>query len=171
MHHIKTVTVLATLLLLMVGFTGCVGSENDVDAIKTTAQEISDSSTLPMELLTPHSDVDEGDYEDYISNFMSFDYYGKDFRISFSGFPTDENDFFLTDITWTGIDYDLFGVKVGDHPNLALDKLKSWGWVHTDGSYTKIFEKDGIALKVTGGEKIEEISIHIPTKYTSGNLY
>ena len=171
MHRIKTVTVLATLLLLMVLFTGCVDSEKGVDAIQRTAQEINDSSTLPMALLMSKSDADKSGYEEYIPNFTSFDYYGKDFISSFFRFPTDKDDFFLTDITWTGTEYDLFGVKIGDDHVQAVDTFKSWGYVYTDDGYFQIFEKDGIILKLKGREMIAEISIHIPTEFINRSLY
>jgi len=171
MYRKKTTAFLVSICLLMALFAGCVGSESAVDAIEQVAQEINESSTLPMALLTPKFDIDGSYYEEYIPNFMSFDYYGNDFMIRFCGFPTDEDDFFLTDITWTCIDYDLFGIKIGDELIKAADTLKSWGYVHTGGNYIQEFEKDGVVLELSGQELVEEIAIHIPSEYTSGNLY
>ena len=197
MNHAKTGGCFAVMLVLTVFFTGCVSSESNVDAIEQTAvneastllqvlftgsennvtateqaaKEINELSTLPMNLLSPKSNADESGYTEYIPNFMSFDYYGKDFIISFFGFPTDEDDFFLTDISWMGPEYDLFGIKIGDEHALAAEILKSFGYLPTDEKYMRGFVKDDIFIRLSGEQVVKEIAIHIPSKYTSGNLY
>ena len=124
-----------------------------------------------MALLMPKSDADKSGYREYAPHFTSFDYYGTDFISTFFRFPTNNDDFFLTDITWTGPEYDLFGVRTGDDHVQAADTLKSWGYVHTDNGHFQMFEKDGIILKLKGREMIAEITIHIPTESINRSLY
>ena len=79
-------------------------------AARRAAREINESSTLPMALLTPGAGANPAGYDDYIPNYTSSDYYREDYTLSFGGFPTDKDQYFLTGITWTGEGFDLLGV-------------------------------------------------------------
>ena len=140
-------------------------------AARRAAREINGASALPMALLTPRAGVNPAGYDDYIPNYTSSDYYGEDYTLSFGGFPTDKDKYFLTGITWTGEGFDLFGVKVGDDPRQAAEMIQARGYTRTGDGYISEFDKNGVTVRLTGDAIIEKISIHVPTAFTSGNLY
>ena len=156
--------------LLTVSLAGC-GKNRETDILRQEAQAINESSTLPMALLTSNEKANPAAFEETIANYTSFDYYGKDYVLCFCGFPTDEDSYFLTEITWTGEQYDLFGVRVGDDPAKAMETIQAQGYTLIDGGYMADFEKNGVTLRLTGDTMVKEIMIHIPTQFTSGNLY
>lgn len=151
------------------------GSAVDDKSSGNVVEEINTNSNLPMALLTPHEDVRESleqdDSLDFINNFMSADYYADGYMLSFAGFPEDDSPYSLTTIELTGNNYDIYGVAVGDEIDQAEQVLEEYGFAAEDDSYE--FVKDGvvIALSDNGSGKVEEISINVPSAYTSGNLY
>jgi len=163
------------MVLVMLLLAGCTRIEKitnaDAEVLRQTAQEINEASTLPMALLTSNAQANPADYEDYIPNYTSFDYYGTDYVLCFCGFPTDEDGYFLTEITWTGESYRLYGVKVGEEKAIAAELMQLQGYTLISEGYMMELEKNGVTVRLTGDTAVEEVRVHIPTKFTSGNLY
>ena len=135
------------------------------------AREINEASTLPMFLLSPRSLINPDDFESHIDNFMSFDYFGYDYSLSFYGFPTDADPYYLTEITWTNEDYDLFGLRIGDNMDDAIVSITSHGFTLTSTTLNPEFERDGVLIQLYGEDVITSIEIQFPSDYVSGNIY
>jgi hypothetical protein len=173
------------LMLLLVGCKADDGAEADALPVVTytgtdtrgkTAQEISEASTLPLPLLASIDSFEPAGYE-YISNFMGRSYVGKNHALGFMGFPTDEDPYFLTEISLMGKDFDLFGIKVGDYHAEAAETLRAQGFISTNAGLEIAFEKTGIPVNLEAEDwtvenlVIERIDITTPSEYTSGVLY
>jgi hypothetical protein len=161
---------LPVLLLVLVPAILLMGCEQGSET-RREAERINEASDLPLALLSSPASANPADYEDYFQNFTSLDYYGKDFILRFSGFPTAEDDYFLTEIEWTGGGFDLFGVKIGDDLGTAVEALEAQGYALTGSEHIAEFEKNGITIRLTGDTAVEEFWVHIPTEYDSDILY
>ena len=89
---------------------------------------MNDKSVLPMNILTAFDATKMPSNGKFIRNYMSLDYYYDDFEIKFSGYPTDESDFCLTNIEFETDKYNLFGVTVGNSKDNVVNTLHSFGF-------------------------------------------
>lgn len=151
------------------------GSIVDDKSSGNAAEEINANSNLPMALLTPYEDVRESleqdDSLDFINNFMSADYYADSYMLSFAGFPEDDSPYCLTTIELTDGQYDICGVKVGGDIAQGAQTLEKHGFVPEGSSYEFVKDSVVISLSDDGSGVVEEISVAVPSEYTSGNLY
>ena len=171
--------VLIVSLFLMIGICwndGVVASQAPYESeMRTIAEEINENSTLPITLLTSHEEIKDilrqNESITYINNFMSFDYFHEDYTIIFFGFPTDEDEFFLTEVILFNEVYDILGIHVLDEMAQARIMLEEHGF-HQDGStISSTYMKDSVIIKVEGEDIVETISVRLPSRYTSGNVY
>ena len=99
-----------------------------INQMNTLVQSINDHSTLPMNLLVMFEAARVPEQGKFIRNYMSLDYYYDDFEIKFAGYPTDENDFHLTNIEFETNKYNLFGITIGDKQNDVVEALHTFGF-------------------------------------------
>jgi hypothetical protein len=141
-----------------------------------TAREINEASTLPLPLLASIDAFEPAGYES-LSGFASKTYQREGHILRFAGFPTDEDPYFLTEISWMGKDFDLFGIKVGDYQAEAAETLRAQGFISTNAGLEIEFKKNGITVNLEAEDwkaenlVIERIGITTPSEYTSGRLY
>jgi len=134
------------------------------------ALEVNANSRLPMPLLSSRDGIDPDDFEQTIDNFMSFDYYTSGYMVSFAGYPTDEDGFYLTCIEFSEGEWDAFGVCIGMSRGEAVALLRAAGYEAQDAGEWE-FQKDGVTIRIEGLEAIDEIEVAVPSDYTSGRLY
>lgn len=176
----RTIAIVISILLAAVAFVGCApfmntGSATGSGGIRDTVEEVNANSNLPMALLTPYEEVrdtlEQDSSLDFINNFMSADFYADGYMLSFGGFPEDDSPYCLTTIELTDGNYDVCGVAVGGDLAQAAQTLEGYGYSAEDGTHE--FVKDGVVVALSGDSSglVEEISISVPSRYTSGNLY
>ena len=97
--------------------------KNRMDAL---IQSVNDNSVLPMPLLTSFdaSKIPAG--SKFIRNYMSLDYYYDDYELKFAGYPTDEDDFYLTNIEFETDVYNLFGLSTNSTKEDVVRKLTAF---------------------------------------------
>ena len=155
---------------------GVVASQvpNEITMRNITA-EINENSNLPIALLTSHEEMREillqNESITYIVNFMSFDYFHEDYTLIFFGFPTDENEFLLTEIILFDGTYDILGIHISDDLIQARTTLEEYGFLQNDSTSPFEYIKESVIVKVEGEDIVESISVRLPSAYTSGNLY
>jgi hypothetical protein len=91
-------------------------------------KKINAKSKLPLPLLSAYNPGKISKCEMFIPNFMSRDYYYKNYALSFSGYPTDEHDMRLTDIDLESKEYHVLGINVNDKKKIALKILEANGF-------------------------------------------
>ena len=138
-------------------------------------QSINDNSTLPMNLLAMFEAARVPEHGKFIRNYMSLDYYYDDFEIKFSGYPTDESDFCLTNIEFETSEYNLFGVTVGSSKDNVVNTLHSFGFTEMpekcSQSYLCFGNLDvriGVHLK---DNLVVRIVISVATYYLGNRIY
>lgn len=89
---------------------------------------INDNSVLPMNILTAFDATKVPSHGKFIRNYMSLDYYYNDYEIKFAGYPTDENDFCLTNIELETEKYNLLGITIGNAKKQVIKALNSFGF-------------------------------------------
>ena len=98
---------------------------NQMDVLIKT---INNNSTLPIALLVPFDATQIPTNGKFIRNYMSLDYYYDDFEIKFAGYPTDESDFYLTNIEFETNQYNLLGLTIGHDKDNVVKTLHSFGF-------------------------------------------
>jgi hypothetical protein len=93
------------------------------ESMNALIKTINDNSLLPMNLLTAFDATKVPSNGKFIRNYMSLDYYYDNYEIKFAGYPTDENDFCLTNIEFETDKYNLFGVTVGNSKDNVVNIL------------------------------------------------
>lgn len=149
--------------------------------------ELNQNSYLGYDFLVP---LDEGTKEkiqlecngNWITNYMSHDYYGDNITWIFSGYPHDECSSFLTEVRFCSDNHNVFGIKPGDDISIAEDKLLSLGFEHNNGysrrryySYNKgdlFIAFDNFVNRGNGEHsKIETITVQVRTFYLGNRIY
>ena len=98
---------------------------NQMDILIKT---INNNSILPIALLVPFDATQIPTNGKFVRNYMSRDYYYDNFEIKFAGYPTDENNFYLTNIEFETNQYNLLGITIGDKQNNVVEALHSFGF-------------------------------------------
>lgn len=91
-------------------------------------QNINDNSVLPMPLLTSFDANKIPVGSKFIRNYMSLDYYYDNYELKFAGYPTDEDDFYLTNIEFETDTYNLFGMSINSTKEDVVKKLSTFGF-------------------------------------------
>ncbi|MDR0444209.1 MAG: hypothetical protein LBH44_12480 [Treponema sp.] len=105
----------------------------------------------------------------WITNFMSNDYYGDNITWTFSGYPYDECSFFLTQIDFSSTQYHVFGIKPGDDMQTSLKVLSNFGFEQSKGDLSiqlKHHSKDN-----SDHSKIGTITVNVKTGYLGNRIY
>lgn len=82
--------------------------------LNETVEILNKNSGLPLKILMPYSKFKKDikfqndSFEKYIEDYMSFDYYYKDYFVSLKGYPNDECDFYLTYMKLNFYNYHIF---------------------------------------------------------------
>jgi hypothetical protein len=140
------------------------------DVLSQTVQEINEASTLPLPLLTSISIFEPADYE-LLDTMMGFDFQGEGHNLRFKGFPTNQDDTFLTMISWTSEDFDLFGIKVGDDQAKAIQTLQERGYMPRVIGSDCEFEKNAISVSFEVNDPkadcpvLKKIVVFVPSSY------
>lgn len=146
-------------------------------------ENINQYSNLPIPILRIYNTEIIPQANKYIPNFMSYDYYYDDYTLIFSGYPTDEDEDFLTDIELLSEKYDVFGISLNTSKNEAIQKLFDFGFSisknkktnfrnYSDDEDVLCFENldAKIAIQLCG-ENVSKIIISIRTYYLGNRLY
>ena len=102
---------------------------------------------------------------------MSFDFFFDNYTLIFEGFPTDEDEFLLTEITLSGGTYHILGIHILDEMEQAKNILKEEGFHQIDANKPRQYMKENVIIKLEGTNMVEVVTVHVPSAYTSGNLY
>lgn len=105
-----------------------VSNQTLTNQMNSLIKTINDNSTLPMNLLTTFDAIRVPEGGKFIRNYMSLDYYYDDYEIKFSGYPTDESNFHLTNIEFETNKYNLFGITVGSSKDNVINTLHLFGF-------------------------------------------
>ena len=146
-------------------------------------QTVNQNSKLPIPILTIYNPDKILQANKYIPNFMSNDYYYDDYTLVFSGYPTDENDDFLTDIELHSEKFNILGIAINTNKNEAIQKLIEFGFEIAKNKETNFRnysnDKDvlcfenldvKIAIKMHN-EKVSQLLISINTYCLGNRLY
>lgn len=144
-----------------------------------TIDQINDNSDMGLLFLTEYSSSlhDSLSSFEYISNFMSNDYYlgespNHELMYCFSGYPHDEAGMHLTSIELGSDKYHVLGVRVGDDVETAAQTLNDFGFENTD-NHNQSFVKDDVTIKLLyfEDELIRSIEISVLTYYLGNFVY
>lgn len=179
MHNTKVCTCLALVFaVFLVSFVSYVSASDvtlqDENNMRNIADEINQNSSLPVTLLAPYQNIKNElrrESIDYIDNYMSFDFYFENYTLIFEGFPTDEDEFFLTEITLSGGTYNILGIHILDEMEQAKNALKEKGFHQLDSNNPLQYIKENVIIELEGTNVVEAITVEFPSAYTSGNLY
>jgi len=144
---------------------------------------INQNSNLPMPILTTYNTEIIPQANKYIPNFMSNDYYYDDYTLIFSGYPTDEDGDFLTDIELQSEKYNVLGISINTSKNEAIQKITSFGFSistnkktnfrnYSDDEDILCFENLDVKIAIQlCGENVSQMLISIKTYYLGNRLY
>ena len=146
-------------------------------------ETINQNSNLPMAILTTHNTEIIPQANKYIPNFMSYDYYYDDYTLIFSGYPTDEDGDFLTDIELQSEKYNILGISINTNKNEVIQKLIDFGFSKSTNKKTNFrnysndenilcFENLDVKIAIQlCSEKVSKILISINTYCLGNRLY
>lgn len=151
--------------------------------MNSLVETINQNSNLPMSILTTHNTEIIPQANKYICNFMSNDYYYDDYTLIFSGYPTDEDGDFLTDIELQSEKYNIFGISINTSKNEAIQKLTDFGFSKSTNKKTNFrnysndenvlsFENLDVKIAIQlCSENVSKILISINTYCLGNRLY
>jgi len=145
------------------------------------ANIINNNSSLPIKYMIKYEE-DETQFQNYekINNYMSIDFYSKDRDIVFKyyGYPNDESEYYLGEISISTNKYNVLGVTIGDVVETAINKLKEYGFELEEvdaNQYILKYKDYNINLETTktinNDIVIEEINLRINSKYLGRKMY
>lgn len=146
-------------------------------------ETINQNSNLPMPILITYNPEKIIQANKYIPNFMSNDYYYDDYTLTFCGYPTDEDENFLTDIELHNEKYDILGISINTNKKEAIQKLVEFGFSiatnkktnfrnYSDDEDTLCFEKLDVKVVIQlYGDNVSQMLISINTYYLGNRLY
>jgi len=113
---------------------------------------------------------------------MSNDYYWADtsyypdLMYSFAGYPNDECELHLVNITFCSPEFHILGITAGVSMPEAHDTLIQFGFTvinkDQDDMSEECFDNSGIIITLTGeGSLVKMASIEIPTEYLGNRIY
>lgn len=143
--------------------------------VNAKVKEINENSVLPAPVLSEFSYENRDSLFpecEFIDNYMSFDFYAADYFISFSGYPTDENESRLTTIRLTTDKYSIYGISVGMMYCDADKIMKSFGFPKSTDSDKCCYSFPDIKIffSVLNGI-ITQTDIEIGTYYVGNKIY
>ena len=121
--------------------------------------------------------------DNWISNFMSYDYYGDGIQWIFSGYPHDECPCFLTEIKVFSSKYHVFDVKPGDDVSSSMEIIENQGFELAKGNEQewsdKVYAKGDLYITIMpihdydkeDYSKVEAIEIGVRTFYLGNRIY
>ena len=148
------------------------------DAIRDT---INKNSNLPYTFLG-QDDVIPTNYE-VLNNFMSIDYSNNDIYFSYYGYPNDESEYRLGEITLLTNKYNILGVKKGDNMAKSIEEIQKYGFKLEDRNNALIAVLKNGDITITletnfdniyepeSSYEVEKINIKAASKYLGSNLY
>jgi len=150
------------------------------EKIENTIREMNLNSYLGYNLLSPYSNEIikniKKENRKYIDNYMSNDYHGNGIMWIFSGYPHDESPSYLTEISFTSNNYNIFGFKPGDNIINLIELLKKQKFRkianRADNSTETIYKKNDLYIILYhDDETIIKIIVRVRTFYLGNNLY
>lgn len=188
-----TIGTICALIVVGIVFAVCVENSNTGKAkfidnqefrqkMNSLVETINQNSNLPMPILTTYNTEIISQTNHHVDNYMSKDYYYDGYTLIFSGYPTDEDEYFLTDIELQSEKYDIFGIFINTSKNEAIQKLIEFGFAESTNKETnfKNYSNDEEALcfenldvKVAiqlRDENVSKILISVKTYYLSNRL-
>ena len=143
--------------------------------VNAMVKEINKNSILPAPVLSEYQyEKTSSLFPDssYIDNYMSEDFYSEDYFVSFSGYPTDEDYFRLTNIELLTEKYKIYGIAVGMRVNIAENNLVKYGFSRSADNETECYCIPGISISFSvSNEIITQINLEIETYYVGNNDY
>ena len=152
-------------------------------------QEIIDfnnNSVLPIDLLSNNTEeINEKGYEikSKINNFMSKDIKCENFNLSFFGYPTDEDEYRMTDITLVNEEYNFLGIYCGMNKDNAVSLLSNYNFNLSENKALNHIDYSNddtvlvynlknckVAIKLQDNI-ISRIEVSLITKYLGNRLY
>lgn len=143
------------------------------------AKELNHNSVIPCKLLCKYTpDIHQkllNIIKYFICNYMSYDYCGKGYQLSFSGYPNDECESYLTNITINTNEYFIYGIKIGDNINKLNDCLLSAGYSRVSRKEFEskyVYKRGLIIIKCDEKEgKVNSFNIQVKTFYLGNRIY
>ena len=138
-------------------------------------QSINDNSTLPMNMLAMFEAAKVPEHGKFIRNYMSLDYYYDDFEIKFAGYPTDENDFHLTNIEFETDKYNLLCITIGNAKEQVIKALNAFGFEKMPEKCSRDYlcfcnldVRIGVTLK---DDVVSRVVVSVATYYLGNRMY
>lgn len=145
---------------------------NQMNALIKT---INDNSVLPMNILTAFDATKVPSNSKFIRNYMGLDYYFDNYEIKFAGYPTDENDFCLTNIEFETDKYNLLGITMGNAKKQVVKTLNSFGFSEMtekcSRDYLCVCNLDvrvGVTFK---DDVVSRVVVSVATYYLGNRMY
>lgn len=149
-----------------------------------TVNVINNNSNLPFAYLSEFDNFNpELNNYKLLDNYMSKDYSSNDISFSYYGYPNDESDYRLGEITLQTDKYDLLGVKVGDNMSQSISKIEKYGFELQDrnNSYIAKFKIQDITITLEADIYdlyanddelvVDKICIKAESKYLGNRMY
>ena len=143
--------------------------------VNAKVKEINENSILPAALLSEYDDEKCSllfPESIFIDNYMSFDFDTEDFIVSFSGYPTDQDQLRLTKAALFSDIYNIYGIYIGMRVDIADSLLRSNGFSKSSDNDTECYCFPGIRIFLSASNGvINEITIEIETYYVGNYIY
>ena len=157
--------------------------EQNAVAMKTEIAEIiNNNSILPIKYMTLF-DNDDPSLKKYdrLDNYMSKDFRDEGLFFSYYGYPNDESEFYLCEISISNKEYSILGVNIGDNMRDAISKIESYGFkVENNIDYFEVsFIYDDVTITIESdienddedNESVKSISIKTDSEYLGNRIY
>ena len=143
--------------------------------VNAKVKELNENSILPAALLSEYDDEKSSllfPESKFIDNYMSFDFDTEDFFVSFSGYPTDQDQLRLTKAALFSDKYNIYGICVGMRVDIADSLLGANGFTKSADNDTECYCFPGIRIFLSESNGlINEITIEIETYYVGNYIY
>jgi len=166
------------ILLIKQNFNSAIKVEENFEM----ANIINSNSYLPIKYMSKYEE-NSANFKEYekTNNYMSIDFYSKDRDIVFKyyGYPNDESEYYLGEISISTSEYNILGVAVGDRIEPSIKKLNEYGFEldETDTQSFNVLNYEDYTVELittiddNSDEIIEKIQLRVNSKYLGRNMY
>lgn len=143
-----------------------------------------EKSNLPVNLLSQDMrELENFDNVKGLQNIMSYDFISDDFKVIYSGYPTDEETFKMTDVCFFTDKYNFLGIHLGEFQDKAINKLLENGFElsknkdlnyvnYTTSDHVLIYNKKNCKVAISFDNNIVNLlEVSLISKYLGNRLY
>lgn len=155
-------------------------SKKNINENFEIANIINNNSYLPIQYMSKYNKTDTK-FQEYqkIDNYMSIDFNNNDISFSYYGYPNDQSEKYLGEISILTNQYNILGITIGDDIESSITKLQNYGFKleKTDANSLVILNYKDYTIELetditnNSNAVIKTLHLKINSKYLGNLVY